>query len=114
MHPSLHTLSQIKAGKLFVPRPAPGLKHIDQFDQNNKHQDYLVELDAVGGTVLWVNADMHRQGINFPPNYVIGTEWDRSGWDGIETEGICYIADQTYGGKNCYGLPNVVAIHHAS
>ena len=34
---------------------------------------------------------------------------DRPGWDGIETEGLCYIADQVYGGKNCFGLPNVVA-----
>ena len=113
-HPNPNELRRIKEGGLFVPRPAPGLKHIDQFDQSEKKTGYLVPLDSVGGTVLWVDAKVHRQGINFPPYYAIGTEWDRPGWDGIETEGLCYIADQVYGGKNCFGLPNVVALHHAS
>ena len=113
-HPNPSELRRIKEGGLFVPRPAPGLKHIDQFDLSEKKAEYLVPLDSVGGTVLWVDAKVHRQGINFPPYYAIGTEWDRPGWDGIETEGLCYIADQVYGGKNCFGLPNVVAFHHAS
>ena len=114
IHPSMGELEGIKKGRLFIPRPSNGLKHIDQFTKNDIGSDNLVQLDSVGGTVLWVNADVHRQGINFPPYYVIGTEWDRPGWDGIETEGICYIADQVYGGKNCYGFPNIIAEHHAS
>ena len=58
-----------------------------------------VPLDSVGGTVLWVDANLHRDGVIFPPFYLIGSEWDRNGYDGIETEGICYIAKAMLGNQ---------------
>ena len=70
-----------------------------------------VPLDSVGGTVLWVDANLHREGVIFPPFYLIGSEWDRNGYDGIETEGICYIAKAMLGNQVCFGLPSVVAFH---
>ena len=39
-----------------------------------------VPLDSVGGTVLWVDANLHREGVIFPPFYLIGSEWDRNGY----------------------------------
>ena len=36
----------------------------------------FVEIDSVGGTMLKVSAEIFRQGINFPPYYVIGADWD--------------------------------------
>jgi hypothetical protein len=67
-------------------------------------------LDSVGGTFLFVKAEVHRKGVLFPNGYVIGTEWGmKEGWDGIETEGLCYLARQI--GYQCWGIANE-AIHH--
>ncbi|OWY90600.1 LOW QUALITY PROTEIN: hypothetical protein PHMEG_00041201 [Phytophthora megakarya] len=62
-----------------------------------------------GGTMLYVRADIHRQGVMFPTNYVIGSEWGREGYDGIETEGLCYSAH--FLGYKCWGMPNDVIQH---
>jgi len=98
---------RIATGGLFVPRPVPGItKFIDDF------QEPLVRLDSVGGTVLWVRSDLHRQGLVFPPIYIIGSEWEHDGYDGIETEGICYIAKRM--GAECYGMPLVTTRHDSS
>ncbi|RLN96327.1 hypothetical protein BBJ28_00006757 [Nothophytophthora sp. Chile5] len=66
-------------------------------------------LDSVGGSVLYVRADVHRQGVLFPPHYVIGSEWEAEGYDGIETEGLCYIAH--FLGFKCWGMPNDLIFH---
>lgn len=80
-------------GKLF---------HISELAQEGVD---FVEIDSVGGTVLFVKAEIFRKGINFPPYYVIGTDWNRiEGWDGIETEGLCYVAKAS--GYKCWGMPN--------
>ncbi|GMF14078.1 unnamed protein product [Phytophthora lilii] len=71
----------------------------------------FVPLDSVGGTMLYVRADVHRQGVVFPMHYIIGSEWDEEGYDGIETEGLCYTAH--FLGFKCWGLPND-AIFHAT
>ncbi|KAG9657696.1 hypothetical protein KCU64_g5026, partial [Aureobasidium melanogenum] len=63
----------------------------------------IFPLDTVGGTLLYINAVLVRQGLSFPWWYVVGTTWQKdNGDDGIETEGICYMAERL--GYGCYGL----------
>lgn len=71
-------------------------------------QEY-VQLDSVGGTLLVVRAEVHLQGTSFPAYNVIGTTWKRQGWDGIETEGLCFVAG--VGGWKCWGAPNWIIRH---
>lgn len=104
----------------YVPRDEPGkvthffnlleqIKKAPASDESKK-TGYSVELDSVGGAVLFLKSIIYRQGIAFPPNYIIGTTWQRlEGYDGIETEGLCYVAKAV--GYKCYGMPNVVAVH---
>ncbi|MEL4897862.1 hypothetical protein [Crocosphaera sp. Alani8] len=60
----------------------------------------IVEVDGVGGTMLLIKADIHREGLIFPPfsykHY-------------IETEGLAMMAkDMKY---TCWGLPQLEIIH---
>lgn len=72
--------------------------------------DYIVPLDSVGGAILFAKSIVYKQGAIFPPNYIIGTTWDRlEGYDGIETEGLCYTAKAL--GYLCWGMPNLLAQH---
>ncbi|TMW66841.1 hypothetical protein Poli38472_011957 [Pythium oligandrum] len=91
----------------FVPNPLD-INRISDF--SNKPHEYIA-LDSVGGTMLYVRADIHRQGVLFPHHYVIGSEWNAEGYDGIETEGLCYSAH--FLGFRCWGMPHEV-IHHYS
>ena len=88
----------------------------------------LVPLDAVGGTMLLVRADVHRGGLIFPPflygrsnprarhfNHFVTIyrpwrvlEGDHRGE--IETEGLAMMAHDM--GYQCWGMPNVEVIHH--
>lgn len=71
---------------------------------------YLVQLDSVGGGVLFAKSEIYKQGIQFPPFYLIGSEWTRfEGFDGIETEGLCYQLRTI--GYSCWGMPMVVGDH---
>lgn len=75
-----------------------------------KGLDTIVELDSVGGAILFAKSIIYKQGVVFPPTYVVGTTWDRvEGYDGIETEGLCYLAKPL--GYSCWGMPNLVAKH---
>ena len=65
--------------------------------------DDLIPLDSVGGTVLYVRADLVHQGLMFSPYYVIGTRWGMDGWEGLETQGLCYVAKYLRGG-GCWTL----------
>lgn len=59
-----------------------------------------VEVDGVGGTMLLVRADLHREGLIFPPySYKFH----------IETEGLALMAKDM--GYQAWGLPNL-EIHH--
>lgn len=79
-------------------------------DAPSKQLDYMMEVDSVGGAILFSKSIIYKQGIQFPPNYVIGTTWDRlEGYDGIETEGLCYTAKTS--GYKCWAMPNMVAEH---
>ena len=62
----------------------------------------LVELDAVGGTMLLVRADIHRQGLVFPAY---------SHRHYIETEGLAQMAIDM--GYSCWGMPGLEIIHPA-
>jgi hypothetical protein len=78
----------------------------------------LVRLDAVGGTMLLVRADVHREGLVFPP-YLYGRQSpfvrDASPHTGgrspgeVETEGLGIMAKDM--GYECWGLPDVEILH---
>lgn len=77
---------------------------------NMRKLDFVMELDSVGGAILFAKTEIYLQGIQFTPNYAVGTTWDREeGYDGIETEGLCYIAKSA--GYKCWGFPNLIAQH---
>ena len=91
----------------FVPR---GGKRINELDPKDGTE--FIPLDSVGGTFLFAKAEVYRQGISFPVYYVIGADWDLSqGWDGIETEGLCYVAKTR--GYKCWGMP-LMDVHHVN
>ncbi|KAH0292056.1 hypothetical protein M436DRAFT_53771 [Aureobasidium namibiae CBS 147.97] len=66
------------------------------------NSEEMFPLQSVGGTLLYINAVLVRQGLSFPWWYVVGSTWDKEGGDGIETEGICYMAEKL--GYGCWGL----------
>jgi len=77
----------------------------------------LVRLEAVGGTMLLVRADCHRDGLIFPPFfYGARSRWVRdphplrgSAVGEIETEGLGVLAKDM--GIECWGLPDLEIIH---
>ena len=77
----------------------------------------LARLDAVGGTMLLVRADRHRDGLIFPPFfYGRGSEAIRRkhplfghAAGEIETEGLGIMARDM--GLQCWGLPDLEIIH---
>jgi Anp1 len=85
-------------------------------DRGNLHLDdlrgegELVELDAVGGTVLLVRADVHREGLIFPP-FPYGHENPRvkDSCGEIETEGLGIMAGDM--GYACWGMPHTEVRH---
>ncbi|POM75393.1 Hypothetical protein PHPALM_7512 [Phytophthora palmivora] len=89
----------------FVPGPLNARSFHNRPDKSNSY----VPLDSVGGTMLYLRADIHRQGVMFPVHYVIGSEWGREGYDGIETEGLCYSAH--FLGFKCWGMPKDIIQH---
>jgi hypothetical protein len=87
----------------------------------------VVELHSVGGTMLLVRADLHRDGLVFPPflygkgsararafNHFVSIRRPWSLFRGhhrgeIETEGLALMANDM--GHTCWGMPNVEVIH---
>jgi glycosyltransferase involved in cell wall biosynthesis len=74
----------------------------------------LVPLDSVGGTMLLVRADVHRDGLVFPPfpyGLANATIREDNHWRGeIETEGLAMMAADL--GVQCWGMPRL-EIRHA-
>jgi len=77
--------------------------------------DGPVRMDSVGGTMLLVKADLHRDGLIFPP-YKYGVESTRMrnphlvwGQGEIETEGLAMMAADM--GVQCWGLPDCEILH---
>lgn len=110
LEPSAAQLYQAHDSNAFVPQPTQETNFMDQLVKGTRDDD-LVPLDSVGGTILYMNSESIRQGLNFPTYYVVGTKWNSTeGWDGIETEGVCYIAKTL--GYGCYGLGGTWAVKH--
>ena len=82
---------------LFQPPPRVGRLFLDQLRQYD-----LVELDSVGGTMLLIQADLHREGLIFP-------QFSYKHY--IETEGLAQMAHDM--GHRCWGLPNLEILHPA-
>lgn len=60
----------------------------------------IIRVDAVGGTMLLVRADLHREGLVFPTfSYKLY----------IETEGLAMMARDM--GYACFGVPNLEIVH---
>ena len=77
--------------------------------------DAPFRLDAVGGTMLLVRADCHRDGLIFPP-FPYGIESPRArahhpvwGHGEIETEGLGIMAADM--GIQCWGFPTIRIVH---
>ena len=91
-----------------------GRIHMDQLRGGPE----LVRLDAVGGTVLWVRADIHREGLLYPcfpygaanpaarrpPYHPLRIEGE------LETEGLGIMAIDM--GYQCWGMPNLEVLHY--
>lgn len=95
--------------------------------QDLRGEGDLVELHAVGGTMLLVRADLHREGLIFPP-FFLGRRVRRArrdnlchapsdflrAWRGdycgeVETEGLGIMAHQM--GYRCFGMPHLEIRH---
>ena len=77
----------------------------------------VVPLDSVGGTMLLVRADVHRDGLVFPPflygkrNPLIRSDVFFPSSEGeIETEGLGVMASDM--GYQCWGMPNLEILHY--
>jgi hypothetical protein len=69
----------------------------------------LVTLDAVGGTMLLVRADLHREGLVFPHwRYGLANPRARAGGE-LETEGLGIMALDM--GYQCWGMPHLEIRH---
>jgi len=91
-----------------------GRLHLDDL----RDEGFLVRLDAVGGTMLMVRADRHRDGLVWPaylyglPSPLIRTDpatIGRPEIGEIETEGLGMMAADM--GLTCWGLPHVEVRH---
>jgi len=88
-------------------------RHMDSMRRDGP----IVPLDAVGGTCLLVAADLHRDGLIFPP-YLYGRAHPAARVPGpwaplppgeIETEGLGLMARDM--GEQCWGLPTFEILH---
>ena len=77
----------------------------------------VVPLDSVGGTMLLIRADVHRDGLIFPPflygkrNPLIRADNFLAPGEGeIETEGLGVMARDM--GYECWGMPNLEILHY--
>lgn len=80
---------------LYQPPAGLSRKYLDAFRDQEE-----VELDGVGGTMLLVEADLHRHGLRFPAMPYRGF---------VETEGLAQMAQDF--GVTCWGLPKVEIVH---
>jgi hypothetical protein len=84
-----------------------GKLHIDDLRGEGK----LVELHAVGGTMLLIRAELHRDGLIFPPfPYGCHNRRIRPGQpQEIETEGLGIMAGDM--GHQCWAIPDLEILH---
>ena len=83
-----------------------GRYHLDDL----RDEGSVVPLDAVGGTMLLVRADLHRDGLIFPPYpYRPGHPRARGEEGELETEGLGLMAADM--GETCWGFPHLEIVH---
>jgi glycosyltransferase involved in cell wall biosynthesis len=82
-------------GKIYLAPQDIGRLYLDSFSAED-----LVRVDGVGGCTLLVKADLHREGLMFPPYSYRGY---------IETEGLAALAADM--GYDCWALPNLEVVH---
>jgi hypothetical protein len=83
-----------------------GRCHLDDL----RDEGELVELDAVGGTILLVRADLHRDGLVFPAfPYGVANPLIRKDCGELETEGLGVMARDM--GYLCWGMPHLEVLH---
>lgn len=83
-----------------------GRYHLDDFRASQS----IVQLDAVGGTMLLIRADLHRDGLIFPPiPYRPGHPKGRGGDGELETEGLGLLSYDM--GETCWGIPDLEILH---
>ncbi|CAO3411538.1 glycosyltransferase [Azospirillum largimobile] len=83
------------ADGIFQPPRGAGRRYLGDFAGEE-----AVRLDGVGGTALLVRADLHREGLCFPP-------YSHRGY--IETEGLAVMAGDM--GVTAWGLPDLRVVH---
>ncbi|AWB08093.1 hypothetical protein A6A40_23955 (plasmid) [Azospirillum humicireducens] len=83
------------ADGIFQPPRGAGRRYLDDFAGEE-----AVPLHGVGGTALLVRADLHREGLCFPP-------YSHRGY--IETEGLAAMARDM--GITAWGLPGLRIVH---
>lgn len=94
-YPRYYYYKFVKHGVFQPPSRARGRVHLDGL----RHSD-RIELDGVGGTMLLVDASLHRGGLRFP---------ELPYKDLIETEAFGVLARDI--GVRAIGLPNVEIVH---
>jgi hypothetical protein len=76
-----------------------------------RHEGDIVRLDSVGGTMLLIRADLHRDGLIFPPfPYNRHHPKARPNLPELETEGLGLMAHDM--GHQCWGMPNLEIRHY--
>ena len=99
--PDVEELAALDAGGNYNVHSAEGTKHLGDLIRETSNTD-LVPLDSVGATILYIRAALIHQGLAFAYSFIVGTTWQREGWDGIESESICYLARSL--GAGCFGM----------
>ncbi|MFF3910135.1 glycosyltransferase [Streptomyces sp. NPDC001848] len=97
LHPRAGTLNWSQWLRDGILQPPKGFGRIYLDELRGKG---LLRVDSVGGTVLLVRADLHRDGLNFPcfPYQYL-----------IETEGLAAMARDM--GTACWALPDLEVLH---
>ena len=106
LKPTIDQRNKVARGEFFEPNRTPDTKFLHMFPSDSEE---FVEMDSVGGTVLFMRAEVVRQGVVFTTQYIVGAEWEYEGYDGIETEGICLLAQRLC--FKCWGMPKEVCTH---
>jgi glycosyltransferase involved in cell wall biosynthesis len=86
---------------IYQPPRGRGRRYIDELPRADDNGP--VSIDAVGGTALLIRADLHREGLIFPP-------YSHRGY--IETEGLAMMARDM--GCQCWALPGLRVVHAAA
>ncbi|HEX4766820.1 MAG TPA: glycosyltransferase [Lichenihabitans sp.] len=93
--PSLAEEQRFLRDGIVQPPKGAGRRYLDALRGTE-----MVRVDAVGGTMLLIRAELHRFGLNFPA-------YSHRGY--IETEGLAMMARDM--GVACWGMPDLEILH---